>query len=42
MSSGETESFTFTAPKSGTLNLEFECTVPGHAQSGMVGEIDVQ
>lgn len=42
ISSGETESFSFTAPKSGTLNLDFECSVPGHAKAGMVGEVDVE
>ena len=38
---GATESFTFTAEESGTYPMEFECTVPGHAQQGMAGKIIV-
>lgn len=39
---GATESFTFTAKESGTYPMEFECTVPGHAEQGMVGKIVVE
>lgn len=39
---GATESFTFTAEESGTYPMEFECTVPGHAQQGMAGKIIVE
>lgn len=39
---GRTSSFTFTAPKSGTFPIRFECTIPGHAESGMTGEVTLQ
>ena len=39
ISGGETESFTYTFDETGTF--DFECTVPGHASRGMVGEITV-
>ncbi|MFB6181995.1 MAG: cupredoxin domain-containing protein [Candidatus Magasanikbacteria bacterium] len=36
---GQTDSFVFTADKSGSYPIDFECSVPGHAQSGMVGQV---
>ncbi|MDY6778571.1 MAG: plastocyanin/azurin family copper-binding protein, partial [Candidatus Nanohaloarchaea archaeon] len=36
---GQTSSFTFTAPESGTFPIQFECTLPGHAENGMTGTI---
>ncbi|MDY6761799.1 MAG: cupredoxin domain-containing protein [Candidatus Nanohaloarchaea archaeon] len=36
---GQTDSFTFTAPESGTFPIDFECTLPGHASSGMTGTL---
>lgn len=35
----QTQSFTITITKSGELPLEFECTLPGHAERGMIGNI---
>lgn len=34
---GQTDSFTFTAPETGTFPIDFECTLPGHARNGMTG-----
>ncbi|QKQ98372.1 thioredoxin domain-containing protein [Candidatus Nanohaloarchaea archaeon] len=36
---GQTDSFTFIAPKSGTFPISFECSLPGHAANGMTGKI---
>ena len=37
---GATVEFTFTAPSDASAYpIEFECTVPGHSEAGMVGEI---
>lgn len=36
---GQTDSFKFTAPKSGTFPISFECSLPGHAANGMEGQI---
>lgn len=36
---GQTDSFTFTAPKSGTFPISFECSLPGHAANGMKGQL---
>jgi plastocyanin len=38
---GETDSFTFTAEEKGSYPIKFECSVPGHAQQGMTGELIV-
>ncbi|MDY6778703.1 MAG: cupredoxin domain-containing protein [Candidatus Nanohaloarchaea archaeon] len=38
---GRSSSFTFTAPKSGTFPITFECTLPGHARNGMRGTVTV-
>ena len=34
---GQSEAFTFNASKDGETPIEFECTLPGHAERGMVG-----
>ncbi|MDY6778702.1 MAG: thioredoxin domain-containing protein [Candidatus Nanohaloarchaea archaeon] len=39
---GRTDSFTFTAPESGTFPIRFECTLPGHSESGMKGTLTTQ
>lgn len=36
---GQTDSFTFTASKSGTFPIQFICSLPGHAQNGMTGKL---
>jgi protein-disulfide isomerase/uncharacterized cupredoxin-like copper-binding protein len=36
---GQTDSFTFTAPKSGSFPISFECSLPGHAATGMEGQL---
>lgn len=40
ITTGKTESFTFTADKAGTF--QFYCSVPGHKEKGMVGTLVVQ
>lgn len=35
---GESEEIVWTFPEDATVNLEFACNVPGHYESGMVGE----
>lgn len=40
ISPGKSASFTFTPDKAGTY--KFECTVPGHADAGMVGTLTVK
>lgn len=35
----QADSFTFTAPKTGTFPIEFVCTLPGHARNGMTGQL---
>lgn len=40
ISTGKTESFTFTADKAGTY--QFYCSIPGHKAKGMVGTLVVQ
>lgn len=39
LAAGQSSSFIFTAPKSGEFPLRFECTLPGHAEQGMVGKV---
>jgi nitrite reductase (NO-forming) len=36
---GKSQTITFTVDQNGTY--EFECSVPGHAQAGMTGQIKV-
>jgi protein-disulfide isomerase len=38
----QTDSFTFTAPEEGTYPINTECTLPGHAENGMVGKVVVK
>lgn len=38
---GETETLVWTAPEN-VDNLEFACNIPGHYESGMSGDIDIQ
>lgn len=35
----QSDSFTFTAPESGSFPIETVCTLPGHAQRGMTGQL---
>jgi plastocyanin len=35
--SGRSDTFTFNASKAGETPIEFECTLPGHAERGMIG-----
>ncbi|MDY6778568.1 MAG: cupredoxin domain-containing protein [Candidatus Nanohaloarchaea archaeon] len=42
ISPGRTDSFTFTAPKTGTFPIRFECTIPGHAERGMTGDVQLK
>lgn len=37
--SRQKDSFTFTAPETGTFPINFACTLPGHAENGMVGQV---
>lgn len=39
---GQTDTFTFTAPKTGTFPIQFICSLPGHAQNGMTGQVTSQ
>jgi uncharacterized cupredoxin-like copper-binding protein len=39
VASGESKTISFTAPAAGTY--QFVCTIPGHAQEGMVGTLTV-
>ncbi|MFB6242200.1 MAG: thioredoxin domain-containing protein [Candidatus Nanosalina sp.] len=37
----QTDSFTFTAPESGSYPIRFECSLPGHASNGMKGNLRI-
>lgn len=42
ISGGGSSSFIFTAPESGSFPVRIECTLPGHAERGMVGQVQAE
>ncbi|MDY6770679.1 MAG: thioredoxin domain-containing protein [Candidatus Nanohaloarchaea archaeon] len=39
---GGSDSFTFTAPRSGTFPIRFVCSLPGHSENGMRGRLTLR